>query len=354
MTIVGARYSGDLGHARGVLRVFVLLVGTILTTHARATEGAEPAALNWVRAPRAGSCPGPGEVARAVEERLGRPALVPPGRAELTVEAFVAPLDAGGFGVTITLNREIEGVGQRVLTDPDPDCRKVASAAALAIALMIDPEAALHAPKPETRPGPVAVAPPPAAQVQKPPMRPAVARPEKPRSWQGDLELSGAIASGLFPRLAAGVFARGRVSTQILPVALELHGGYFPELEIEAKPGKGGRFELVIAGASACSVPGRTSRITGSACAGAELGSIAGQGYGFADTPQFRTWLFALAARARLWFRPRSGLAIVTGPGLAIPIRRDRFETYDPDGRTPLFRIAPVELRFELGAVWEL
>jgi hypothetical protein len=338
-----------------VLRAVVLLAGVTATTYARAAEqGAEPAALNWVRAPGAGSCPGPGEVARAVEERLRRPALVPPGRAELSVEALVAPLDAGGFGVTITLNREIEGVGQRVLTDPDPDCRKVTNAAALAIALMIDPEAALHTTAPAAPAAATPLTPPPAARVEKSPTSSDVTPQGKPRPWQGELELAGAIATGLFPRLAPGVFARGRVLVPTLPVALELHGGYFPEQEIEAKPGKGGRFELVVAGASACSLPGRTSRITASACAGAELGSIAGQGYGFMDTPQFRTWVFSLAARARLWFRPRSGLAIVTGPGLAVPIRRDRFETYGPDGRTELFRVAPVELRFELGAVWEL
>src|SRR5688572_21807981 len=40
----------------------------------------ETAALSWVRAESAASCPGAAEMVRAIEQRLGRQALVPPSR----------------------------------------------------------------------------------------------------------------------------------------------------------------------------------------------------------------------------------------------------------------------------------
>jgi hypothetical protein len=47
-------------------------------------------------------------------------------------------------------------------------------------------------------------------------------------------------------------------------------------------------------------------------------------------------------------------LSLVLGPDVSVPLKRDHFETYDESGKTELFHVAPVNLGFELGAVWEL
>jgi hypothetical protein len=317
------------------------------------TEGLEPAALSWVRAPGAQACPDAREVSVRVEERLGGPVIVPPARAKLHVEALARPAEGGGFVVQITLYRDALVVGRRDL-DPQDDCKDVAERAALAIALMIDPEAL--APRPTAAPAPAAPHAAPSTPVPSASVSTRTAAPPPPARdavWRGDLEAALGIATGLVPRLTPGVFLRGRVLPPEFPIAFELAGAYFPETTVEAEPGKGGTFALFLAGVSVCNVASRARRISASACAGAEIGSIAGSGYGFTDNPTFHSLVYTLSARGRLWFRPVRGLALVIGPDLAIPLKRDHFETYDESGRTELFQVAPVNVGFELGAVWE-
>jgi hypothetical protein len=319
------------------------------------TGGVEPAALSWVRAPGAEGCPGASEVALRIEQRLGRAVLVAPTRAKLYVEALARPGEGGGFMVQITLYREAGVVGRRDL-DAQDDCKSVAERAALAIALMIDPEAL--EPRPVAAPTPVAPAPAPSQFATKPSASERTASQPPPlrraSPWRGDLEAAFGIATGLVPRLAPGVFLRGRVLPPEFPVAFELGGAYFAETTVEAEPGKGGTFALFLAGASVCSVTSRAPRIAASGCVGAEMGSIAGAGYGFADSPTFHSLVYTLAARGRIWFRPVRGFSLVVGPDFAVPLKRDHFETYDENGTTELFQVAPVNLGFELGAVWEL
>jgi hypothetical protein len=349
---VRARSTWRLGGRRGFAAALALLGSSAISTHvAGQSEGLEPAALSWVRARGAEVCPGGREVALLVEQRLGRPVLVPPARAKLYIEALARPVEGGEFAVQITLYRDAEVVGRRDL-DPQDDCKSIAERAALAIALMIDPEAL--EPRPDATQAPRAP-PPPAPQLA--PSAPQRSKPPppppNPPPWRGDLEAAIGMATGLLPHLAPGVFLRGRLLPPEFPVGLELEGAYFLESTVEAEPGKGGTFELFLAGASVCSVAPRAPRLAASACTGVQIGSIAGGGYGFADTPTFHSLVYTLAARGRFWFRPVRGLSVVVGPDFAVPLKRDHFVTYDESGTTELFQVAPVNVGFELGAVWE-
>jgi len=278
---------------------------------------------------------------------------VPAAQAKVVVEASVEGRASGGFRVEIQLLRDGATIGQREIESPDPACGDVVEKAVLAIALMIDPETPLTAPPPPTPPreaSPPPEPPPPAAAAEPSDRGGAPA----PSPWQGDLELAFGIYAGLLPDVAPGAFVRGRAIPPRLPFAVELEGGYLPEQSVEALPGKGGRFTLFFAGASLCSRPPRDSRLAGSGCAGMRLGSMVGRGYGFDISPKFQSWVPTLAARGRLWFRPLRGLAVLVGPDFLVPLKRDQFTTRVSGQTTPLFRMSPVAVGFELGAAWEL
>jgi len=327
----------------------------------------ETAALSWVRAERAAACPDAAGVARSIEQRLGRQVLVSPAEADLIVEAYVDAMAAGGFHVSIDLARGGKSVGRRELESAASSCEAVADKAALVIALTIDPDAALEpapngvplvpAEAPAVLPAPCDSKAEPTAAPPPPPPPPPPRQPVQPLhgpAWQGDLELAGGIATGIVPDLAPGIFARGRAFPPELPLGIEFGGAYFPPKTLESAPGKGADVTLFYVGAALCSRPRRSLWIRASLCGGAEVGAVAGQGHGFTSTPRFRTWTFALAARGRLGFSLTRRLAVVLGPSLSLPLKRDHFEVSPPTGTESLFRMSAVGLGFDLGAVWEL
>jgi hypothetical protein len=322
---------------------------------AECAETPEPAALSWVRGEGADACPAAPEIARLVEARLGRDALTAPARAALVVEAYVSPGSAGHFHVTIALTKGGTVIGRRELDGSEPGCTEIAEKAALTIALMIDPEARVAEPEPPPAPVPSAVA--PAAPVAAPAPPKPTPRAEQPPAarWGGDAELAFGAISGLIPGLAPGVFARGRAWPPWFPAGLELEAGYLPQQTASVEPGKTGTFTLLEGGVALCNRSGRAHAVALSGCAGVEIGSISGRGSGFAYTPSYQAWLFALAARGRVWFRPLRGLALVAGPDVALPLKRDVFEATTPTtGTVPLWRVAAVAVGFEVGAVLEL
>ncbi|MEI9949933.1 MAG: hypothetical protein WDO74_13375 [Pseudomonadota bacterium] len=335
------------------------LLTALLSRAAAAEEAAtvELAALDWVRLDSAASCPSEAEVTQAIEQRLGHAALVPKERAKLVIEAKLEGLAGGGFRVEIALVRGDAVVGRRELESEEPSCQGVAETAALVIALTIDPEASLEPLAIPTVPAaaptaPTAAATPTAAAIERPSVAPAA--PARQASWQADLELGGSIATGTVPNLAAGLYLRGRALPPALPLGIEVEGAYFPSKRVEALPGKGADFTAFYLGAGLCSRPRRASRLSASLCAGSEVGALAGQGYGFSSTPSFRTLTFALAARGVLWFRVLKPLAVVLGPSVAVPLKRDYFEIETAEGSEPLFRMSAIGFGFNLGAVWEL
>jgi hypothetical protein len=344
------------------------LIPLLTSLHVRAQGVAEPvpaqekAALQWVRSERAGACPSEADVALAIEQRLGRGALVPKQEASLIVEAELDAAPSGGFRAVIVMRRGTEVVGRRELESADAGCQSVAETAALVIALTIDPQASFEplpvgaAPAPGP-PAPVELSSPPptsAAALPQPAPTPALwVQPEAPR-WQAELELAVGIATGVVPNVAGGVHASGRAAPPSWPLSIQLQAAYFPTKRLEALPGKGAGFAELYAGAGLCTRAKRAARLSVLLCAEAEVGSVAGRGYGFDSTPQFRAWTFALGARGALRFRVRPPFAVTLGPWLVVPLRRDHFEVETASGTHELFRLARLGMGFELGVVWEL
>lgn len=147
---------------------------------ARAGDGA-PApppltyALSWVRAEGADECPAGRVLAAEVERRLGR--AVFDAAAERSLE-----IEVTRFGRTYRSDvyvRDAAGraLGHRSLQSDEPSCSALLNATALAVALVIDPEAAAHEPPSQ---GVAAFEPPAAAPAPPPaptPTPPAVAAP---------------------------------------------------------------------------------------------------------------------------------------------------------------------------------
>jgi hypothetical protein len=146
-----------------MLRPILPLAGLLLASSASA------ATLSWEQAESAGACLSPSSVERQVEARLGRKlsdvatAQAVRVRIESRGKSWVAQIemrDAGG-GL----------LGRRVLTLSDDPCRQLEGFVALALALMIDPEALLFAETPATE-----ALPPPGTEPEAPvdtPPRPA-------------------------------------------------------------------------------------------------------------------------------------------------------------------------------------
>lgn len=337
-----------------------LFAGTWAAVTRAADAPLEPSTLRWVRAPGAESCPEEADMVRAVDRRLGRSAFVPAEQAQLALETVIEPAPAGGFRARITLVRGDATVGQRELESAEPDCAALAEKVALALALTIDPDAPLEAPEqsssePEPPPPPPPVVPPPrpvAAPSAPPPPAPP---PPKADPLEIEAEAAAVIATGIVPPLAPGAALRGRLFLpEWFPLGAELEGAYFPKRSLESAPGKGAHFALAYAGLSLCTRPQRSSSIAFSACAGAEMGWLNAEGYGFDFKETFHSPVFLAGARGRVWFRPVPRIAVVTGPDVYVPFVRDYFLTRTPERTTELFRMSPVGFAFELGVVLEL
>jgi|GEM_PF-6359220 len=153
--------------------------------HADESPPVEPPpsyAFAWVRAEGAEECPTARVVVTEVERRLGRPVFSATADRSFEVEVT-------RFGKTYRSDvyvRDVAGhiIGHRSLQSDEPGCSALVNATALAIALVIDPEAAAHEPPPSTGVAafepPVATPPPPTPPAPPPTPPPAPAAVEQP------------------------------------------------------------------------------------------------------------------------------------------------------------------------------
>jgi hypothetical protein len=170
-------------------------------------------ALSWVRAEGAEDCPTGRALAAEVERRLGRKVF--DAAAERSLEVEVTRFGSRYHSDMFVRDGAGKALGHRTLESDEPGCAALFAATALAIALVIDPEAAqressvtqgvaaFEAPPPA--PPPVAVAPPPPLVVTPPSSAPA-APPPAPALATTPVTMSvrGVLTSGLVPGLAPG------------------------------------------------------------------------------------------------------------------------------------------------------
>jgi hypothetical protein len=164
------RHTGVCGH--GCAAVLAVAVQAVPGVARGDTAPREPIRLSVVRTDAANSCPDARVIAERVRERLGRDPFAEsaPSNAEVTLDRS----DTGpsrSFVARVRI-RDSAGVleGERDL-ESDQSCDTLASAVALALALFVDPQAALR-----PSPAPAAASPAPAsAAPASPPVAPASA-----------------------------------------------------------------------------------------------------------------------------------------------------------------------------------
>jgi hypothetical protein len=316
-------------------------------------QAPRPSSLSWVRAEGAESCPPPSAIAKLVEERLGRSVFVSPARAELAVEAYAERAADSKWHIAISVSKKDgEVAGRRVFWSDESSCTPVAENAALAIALMIDPDAMLRPEQPKgpkiAEPVPVVIEPAPAPVAAVPPV------PIAPPPWRGALEASTGITTGLLPGIAPSVSLRARAIEPSRTWALELEGAYFFAQEAELRPNSGAALALFYTGLSACASPGAANRVSALLCVGAHAGSMTAQGYGFVvDAPKDQNLVVGVVGRGRMAIRLHEQWTVLIGAHGIVPLKRDYFEARLGAVTQAVFRSSVVAGGVDLGVAYE-
>ncbi|WP_437878103.1 hypothetical protein [Sorangium sp. So ce513] len=337
-------------------------------TEARAGEGAWGVDLDWA-APDA--CADGGRVLAEIEQRLGRPAAAH-GGPRLRARAEVSQNARGSWDLHLTTTLG-EATSSRDLHGET--CAELASAAALIIALALDPEAAARAPMgsapgtgpeadtdagalPDAGPGALpdeaaepdagAAGTPPAASSPTPPDagRPAaVGAPHgAPLDLRGTLRAFGVLDASALPAVApgAGVAAGALLGA----VRAEASGTYFgTQKALVPATSMGGDVWLASGGLRLC-YASRHKDLEVGPCAGLEAGVMSATGFGVTSPGSNRAlWLApqlgALATYA-LSDRVRVPLAV----DVLFPVVRDEFVLV---GIGSVHRIPAVTVRAALG-----
>jgi len=293
-----------------------------------------PLDLSW-SAPAA--CPSAQAERDEVRRRVGR---LEPAPSPERVVADVEIRAAGTAGFELVLRTQVDGTtGERTLTGPD--CRSLADAAALVLALLINPDALPKAgPPAEPTSPPAPPAPPPPA-----PPPPATSPPPTvaPRFAAG---LCAVLGTGVLPGLAKGMAVHflayhGRFAV------LARAGGFLPEpASADLLPGARASFHRLEGSLALCARthPGR--RLGADGCLGAALTRLHGESAGVSNPGEvsayFAEGLAELSAHLRLARHVRLRLAL-EGRGLGSP----------PDfgilGLGSVYRPAAASLRGALG-----
>lgn len=201
---------------RRVRWVVLVWVAGLAARPASAAEPEPPAppvtyALSWVRAEGAEDCPTGRALAAEVERRLGRPVFDV--TAERSFEVEVTRIGSRYHSDVFVRDASGKALGHRALESDEPGCGALFGATALAIALVIDPEAAQR--ESSAAPGVAAFeappAPPPVAAPTVPPPIPAPlikaepAPPPLPPATPVTVSLRGMVVGGVVPGVSPGV-----------------------------------------------------------------------------------------------------------------------------------------------------
>ncbi len=298
--------------------------------------------LGWVRGAGAEACIGTRALAEAVEARLGRPVFVSAARADVAVEGQIERGPAGAWRATIAVAGEGGRVlGTRELLSEAASCRDLDEQLALVIAVMIDPDAALHALQPPVLTPTPPVILPPIAPPTPAPFTVLPVAPPLPDPWRAGLHVGAVLSIGLLPNLGAGLALRGRVTPPHGP-AIELGATIWAANQAESG-GVGARFTLVEGTASLCPLATSASGFELGACLGVRAGAMRIGGFGFDLVEDHERPTLGASLEGRVRRRIVGPLVLAVGPGLLLPIVRDRFFYTAPTGqKLEVFRMAPL------------
>lgn len=321
------------------------LASLLCASPSRADARGETVRLSWVRGPGAELCSSEAALAGRVAARLGRDPFSD--RAARSIEGLVVRKDER-FSARIYV-RDDRGalLGVREIEDASPTCSALDEAVTLAVALTIDPEAALQPPTPTpvepvspavpnappSAPSPSAPSAPPSAPGAPPSIAPAApsiapaARPAPSRAAParsapafGVATVRALLGFGLLPRSAAGVASSAEVGAGRLRATAGLV--WFPE----ARTSDGGfGFGLAAGALGGCFDAHRAPAVRLGLCAGAMGGAIHAVTYEVAPTnPGDHPWA-ALSLAGRLEVQPVGPLTLHLGLEALAPLVRHRF-----------------------------
>ena len=308
--------------------------------------------LNWVRLPGAESCIAPVELARRVEDRLGRQVFARASDAIVVIEGRVAP-DPNGFTTVIRVS-DPEGsvLGSRELSVPGADCHKLDEIVALIISITIRREHgqiginlpsgiaaeldALFADEPsELDPSELRAAPAPARtelESAPPPPQAAAAPVAAERVLWLQLTAAMAMSTGLAPSPSFGPLLRlGVEHSEIGSVALAGGFGFVQKRVVDE--GRGTLvFQPLSAALEMCWDAARFGRVRLALCAYARLGLLRADARNFMSRPGSSKPWFELAPAASVRTRLFGPSYLHFLVGIPWRIVRPRFQYRDSRG----------------------
>lgn len=324
-----------------------------------AQPAARPSAtLNWVRMPGAESCISPQALARAVEERLGRPLLVPLARAEWSLEGRVERR-AGQWVATLAASRDDGRSGARTVSVDAPDCAALDPQLVAVVTLLLDPtwtgDAAPSPPPPPSPPTPPT--PPPPPPLVAAPMRAIVGPvPPAPRPRRTSLGVGVGFALGWLPAPAPSF----RVEAGFAPwgPSARIHaslGATGPLRHSVGAPGVDADFLSLHAELALCL--SRPAAQWASLCPGVVVGALHGTAIGSARDLDAWSPAIGVGLRARFEVPLSEGWRLLASLGATLPLLWPRFALASAAGETVSQEIgpeAPVALGAELGVGYAL
>lgn len=321
---------------------WAILIAVTLTsngTHAqmppqRSSGGTKRFELTW-EAPE--GCPSHAEVAHEVEELISDTSETSRSM-PIGASAYITQ-EPHRFVLVLTLR---EGEAERVRRIGAPTCQELAHAAALVVAIAVDPAILARRTaivEPQTDPNAQATVPSemhcrlsdlPVTSVDCPRRSPTVvAAPPETKTkaienvalrWR--LGLGAFVSHGILPGTQFGMSASGAL--QLARLRLIVVGSILTNRAEIVGTGRGGDFTLYRGSPSACWLLGTASWTIGP-CSSLELGRISGQGYG---DPTYRgesaLWA-ASSAGGRFEMRLGSSAFITVAADVGIPWWRDEF-----------------------------
>lgn len=356
--------------ARGLVPAVALLAVVLTPTLAQAESSAPELGVTiTLEAPA--ECPDEASLRAELERLLGEAARQGP---RLEARARVERLGPRGYAISVSMLREGRASERRLEGE---SCATLVEAAALLTAIAHDPSAVVErgATKADAAPEP---APPPEQPVQpvSPPLAPSapvlpwswappLPSPTTPQSSLGFVARAGAtLGLGDLPGLGVGTSLALGLSVDAYRAELGFELGLGSTGALDGRPDAGADFSRVVGLVRGCRrlAPWRSSTRTAprpgrfelAACLGAELGVLAGEGYGVASPERGS----AFWAAPRLDLRPSLGLV---GPlslgaevGLAIPVDPRRYVIRGTDGAAVLVVHEPAPVAGRAGLALEL
>jgi hypothetical protein len=322
----------------------------LVATFASWSASAEPpptASLSWVELPGAESCAGATSLAREVEQRLGRHALVSPSQADLSIEGRAERSNDSRWRAVIEL-RDSHGLllGTRELATDGPDCGPLMDSTALAVALMVDPNASVRSDPVPSLALPIAPA------IPDVPASPPVGVPVP---WGMVSSIGALVGFGVLPAPAVGVqFDIGATAPRFWEV--EAFGRAYESQRRFVTANASVHFAAMSGGLATCPVHReRAWWLDFDLCAGAELAVLESESDGLGTRHSNTVTIFRLLANTHVSVPIAGPLALRAGGELGVALLQRDFIYYDVPGNSHnLFSTGPLTAAADLGVLFSL